>query len=241
MTEAHPFKVVGHRLCPYVQRVVIVLLERDVPFEREDIDLDDKPDWLFDVSPNGKVPAVRVFSGEWLFESSVIARYLDTVSGGQLLPADPLRRAEQEAWICYADGMLARVADIIYRDTDAASFGRTMTALAQSLETVAERFAPETYFAGAQFGLADAVFATLFRYFPVLDGISCGTLEKELPGCLADWWERAHIRPSVAAAVPSGYGEELRRFIAARDSYAGRFFAARPAAPVPHRPFASLS
>ena len=217
-------------MCPYVQRVVIVLLERAMPFKRIDIDLDDKPDWLFDVSPCGKVPVIRVSTGEWLFDSSVIARYLDTISGGRLLPSDPLARARQEAWMTYADGMLAGVADMIYRDTNATAFHKSMTDLTQRLETAAAHFAPERYFAGAEFGLADAVFASLFRYFPVLDEVADGTLEKDLPGVLADWWTEIRARPSVAAAVPRSYREELRAFIAARDSHAGRFLASRLAA-----------
>ena len=35
-----PCKIVGHRLCPYVQRVVIVMIEKGIAFERIDIDLD---------------------------------------------------------------------------------------------------------------------------------------------------------------------------------------------------------
>ncbi|MHA7775495.1 glutathione S-transferase family protein [Roseibium sp. M-1] len=231
MERVHsPCKVVGHRLCPYVQRVVIVLLERRLPFKRIDIDLDDKPDWLFDVSPCGKVPVIRISTGDWLFDSSVIARYLDTLSGEGLLPSDPLARARQEAWITFADGMLAGVADMIYRDLSAKAFHGSITDLAHCLTTVAARFAPERYFAGSEFGLADAVFATLFRCFPVLDEIADGTLEKDLPVVLADWWAEIRDRPAVADAVPRSYHEELRTFIAARDSYAGRFLASRPAA-----------
>lgn len=221
--------VVGHRLCPYVQRVVIVLLEHGMPFERLDIDLDDKPGWLFDVSPDGMVPVVRVPAGDWLFESSVIVRYLDTAAGGGLLPSDPLARARQEAWMSYADRMLAGIADMIYRDAEAAAFHGSIADLARRLNTVAARFPPSEYFTGPEFGLSDAVFATLFRYFPVLDEIADGRLEKDLPAALKDWWVGIRCRPSVSAAVPRSYSEELRAFVAARDSYAGRFFSIRPA------------
>src|SRR5437763_8050 len=38
--------LVSHKLCPYVQRAVIALTEKAVPFERLDIDLADKPAWF---------------------------------------------------------------------------------------------------------------------------------------------------------------------------------------------------
>ncbi len=41
-----PLKLVSHKLCPYVQRAVIALKEKGVPFERIDIDLNNKPDWF---------------------------------------------------------------------------------------------------------------------------------------------------------------------------------------------------
>src|SRR5438128_4732575 len=64
--------LVSHKLCPYVQRAVIALAEKQVPFERIDIDLADKPEWFKAISPLGKVPLLRVStdSGEAaLFES----------------------------------------------------------------------------------------------------------------------------------------------------------------------------
>ncbi len=43
---AAPLKLISHKLCPYVQRAVIALAEKGVPFERIDIDLANKPDWF---------------------------------------------------------------------------------------------------------------------------------------------------------------------------------------------------
>ena len=52
--------LISHKLCPYVQRAVIALTEKGVPFERIDIDLANKPDWFLKISPLGKVPVLRV-------------------------------------------------------------------------------------------------------------------------------------------------------------------------------------
>ena len=43
--------LISHRLCPYVQRAVIALTEKTVPFERIDVDLADKPAWFRALSP----------------------------------------------------------------------------------------------------------------------------------------------------------------------------------------------
>ena len=53
-------KLISHKLCPYVQRAVIALTEKGVPFERIDIDLANKPDWFLAISPLGKTPVLQV-------------------------------------------------------------------------------------------------------------------------------------------------------------------------------------
>ena len=96
MTEK--LKLISHKLCPYVQRAVISLTEKGVPFERIDIDLDNKPDWFLKISPLGKVPVLQV-GDKVVFESAVILEYLDETQRHPLHPKDPLTRAEHRAWM----------------------------------------------------------------------------------------------------------------------------------------------
>ena len=82
--------LISHDLCPFVQRAVIALSEKSVPFERIVVDLANKPDWFEAVSPLGKVPLLRV--GEVvIFESAVILEYLEETQPKPLHPADPVR------------------------------------------------------------------------------------------------------------------------------------------------------
>lgn len=68
--------LISHPLCPFVQRAAIVLLEKDIAFERIDVDLVDKPDWFLSLSPTGKVPLLKLGQQDGkdavLFESMVI-------------------------------------------------------------------------------------------------------------------------------------------------------------------------
>jgi glutathione S-transferase len=92
-------KLISHKLCPYVQRAVIALTEKGVPFERIDIDLANKPDWFLSISPLGKTPVLVVDGDHAIFESAVILEYLEETEAKPLHPSDPLRRAEHRAWI----------------------------------------------------------------------------------------------------------------------------------------------
>ena len=83
--------------------------KRDFGFERVVIDLADKPVWFVDRSPTGKVPLL-VIGETTLFESAAISEFLDKISGGGLLPSDPVPRARHRAWIEFASGTLAEIA-----------------------------------------------------------------------------------------------------------------------------------
>ena len=101
------YKLVSFKLCPFVQRSRITLLEKGVPHEIEYIDLANKPDWFLALSPSGKVPLLLVDGKTVLFESAVINEYLDeTTPGPRLLPEDPLRRAHNRMWIEFGGALL---------------------------------------------------------------------------------------------------------------------------------------
>lgn len=51
-------KLVSFKNCPFVQRVMGALVMKNVPFEIEYIELNNKPQWFLDISPNGQVPVL---------------------------------------------------------------------------------------------------------------------------------------------------------------------------------------
>ncbi len=117
---AAKLKLISHKLCPYVQRAVIALTEKGVPFERIDIDLADKPDWFLALSPLGKTPVLQV-DDTAIFESAVILEYLEETQPKPLHPADPLSRAEHRGWIEFGSAVLSDIAGF-YAAPDEATF-----------------------------------------------------------------------------------------------------------------------
>jgi glutathione S-transferase len=79
--------------CPYCARVRIVLGEKDLEYETVTIDLSDRPAWLYEKNPLGKVPVLEE-DGFVLPESAVIMEYIEErYPEPALLPADPAERA----------------------------------------------------------------------------------------------------------------------------------------------------
>ena len=209
-------ELISHYLCPYVQRSRIVLAEKSVPHTLRFIDLADKPDWFLEISPLGKVPVLLV-DGQPVFESAVIAEYLDEVTPGSMLPADAIDRARHRSWIAFASSTLDNVAGF-YNAADRGAFDRQRRSLADKFRHLESALTAKPFFAGAGFSLVDAAFAPVFRYFEVFEGIGDFGFFDATPAVSA-WRVALAARPSVGAAVVHDYHDRLLAFLAGRGSY----------------------
>ena len=91
--------------CPYCARVRIALVEKGLDYEPVEIDLGNRPEWLYELNPSGKVPVLD--DGFVLPESPVIMEYLDERYGDlPLLPDDLERRAEARLQVFRFDELL---------------------------------------------------------------------------------------------------------------------------------------
>ena len=212
--------LISHALCPYVQRAAIVLAEKGVPFTRREVDLAHKPDWFIALSPLDKTPVLQV-GDTALFESAVICEYLDAPLLPALHPADPLQRARHRAWMEFGSAMLNTIAGF-YNAADAVQLQARRDELVRrwgQLEQALPANGP--YFAGERFGMVDAVFGPVFRYFEVFEALGQGGFFDGLPKIQA-WRNALARRPSVQQTVAADYPQRLTAFLRARPSELAR-------------------
>ena len=209
-------ELVSHPLCPYVQRAAIALAEKGVAFVRTDIDLADKPAWFLAISPLGKVPLLRT-RGTVLFESTVIVEYLEDTHAPALHPADALERARERSWMEFGSGLLGDIWNF-YVAPDESAMQAQLAVLRRKFERLEATLAAGPYFAGERFGLVDAVFAPVLRYWDSFDRIADFGVLRGLTKTLA-WRQALAGRPSVRSAVAEDYGDRLWRFLQARGSH----------------------
>jgi RNA polymerase-associated protein len=174
--------------CPFCARVRVVLAEKGLSYETVEIDLADRPAWLYDLNPAGKVPVLDE-DGWILPESAVIAEYLnERYPEPPLWPDDPGERAA---------GRL-----LVFRFDD---FSQPYYALRRGEDGAQERFEDELaaldsvlagmpWLSGRGFGLADVAFLPWLLRARDLLGIDLAPWQ-----ALDDWVARACERPSVAA------------------------------------------
>ncbi len=216
----HPeYQLISHHLCPYVQRAVIVLQEQEIPFKRRNIDLANKPEWFLKLSPLGKVPLLLVDDDTVLFESAVIAEYLNEVSNGKMLAKDALLKARQRAWVEFASSSIVNIGQI-YNAPDDETFNAAYESLGDKWKTLEANLATGKWFGGNDFSLVDAAFAPVFRYFDVIEPLTGIDFFKDVRK-VRRWRANLATRPSVRNAVANDYEQRLIGFLANRDSTVG--------------------
>lgn len=199
-------KLVSWDLCPYVQRAVILLNEKKMPYEVAYVDLANKPDWFLRISPRGKVP-VLVVDGTPVFESQAICEYLDEVGPQpRLMPEDPIERARDRAFFAFAEDLF--MANYLMQNaTEPGAHEKAKSDLTRLLTRLAEELGDRTWLSGGgSFGMADIAFAPLFTRLSLAAQLGAYTLPIEL-GRVKAWADRVLARESMNGSVRADFAE----------------------------------
>jgi len=176
--------------CPYAARVRIVLAEKGIEVDVVEIDLSDRPDWLYEKNPAGRVPVIEE-DDRPLAESVVIMEFLEErYPEPALLPPDPADRAAVRLLI-FRDDELTDPYYALRRGEEGAA-EQFDAALARLDVQLSER----DFLGGAEFGLADIAFVPWILRARDMLGV-------ELDGypSLGAWLARLEQRPAIAAEV----------------------------------------
>jgi len=176
--------------CPYCARVRIMLAEKGIEHEAVVIDLADRPAWLYELNPAGRVPVVEE-DGWPLPESAVINEFLEErYPEPPLLPVDPAARAAARLRI-FRDDDFTDPYYALRRGEEGAE-----DAFAAALAELDATLAAAPFLTGTAFGLADiALVPWVIRARDML-GVSLEPYP-DVDG----WLARLAERPSVAAEI----------------------------------------
>jgi glutathione S-transferase len=199
-------KLVGSKTSPYVRKIRVILIERDLPY-----DFVEESAWNTDTTvprynPLNKVPALVLDNGESIFDSAVISEYLDAVSGGVLIPAEPLARARVRRGEALGDGLAdAGITAFLERKREAARqdpawIARQLDKVNSGINAISKELGRKSFMGGDAPNLADiacacALFWVEFRMPQV------GWRESD--GQLAAWAQRLESRPSFDTTRPA--------------------------------------
>ncbi|XP_011166456.1 pyrimidodiazepine synthase [Solenopsis invicta] len=144
------------RFCPYAQRIHLVLDAKQIPYDVVYVNLTHKPDWLIEKSPLNKVPCIELEGGETLYESLIIADYLeDAYPQNKLYPSNPLAKAKDKLLIDRFNTVISTMYKRLYSETawEQDVFNEALAGLEFFVRELAKRETP--FFGGSKPGMLD--------------------------------------------------------------------------------------
>jgi glutathione S-transferase len=176
--------------CPYCARTRIALAEKGIEYETVEIDLDDRPSWIYEKNPLGRVPVIED-DAFVLPESAVINEYLEErYPEPALWPADAAERAFGRLLVFRFDQLSKPYYDL-RREQDGAA--ERLDAELAKLNAVLDA---QPYLSGREYGLADIAYVPWLLRARDRMGVDLGAF-----AALGDWLERLSARPAVAAEL----------------------------------------
>ena len=213
MSKPH---LISFDLCPYVQRSVITLQEKNVDYDITYIDLSNKPDWFLKISPFGKVPVMQI-GDDVLFESAVINEYLDETTPPSMHPADALAKAQNRAWIEFGSSLLGHQYKLANAQNEA-DCQAAETALTEALSKLENVLGDGPFFNGATFSLIDAAYAPFFLRLNLLQETTGRNWTSATPKA-ENYMQALCDRPSTQSSVPEGFADKYAERLQNRDSW----------------------
>jgi len=173
--------------CPYCARARIVLAEKGVEYEPVEIDLEDRPAWIYEKNPTGRVPVLEEDTFV-LPESAVIMEYLEErYPEPPLLPLDAAERALARVLIFRFDD-LGKPYYAVRRGEDGAR-----ERLDQALAQLDGLLQAQPFLTGRGYGLADIAYVPWLLRAQASLGVDLSPWD-----AIGYWLERLLERPAVA-------------------------------------------
>ncbi len=201
-------KLIASLTSPYVRKIRIVLAEKKI-----DCDLVLDSPWVEGnqvaaVNPLGKIPVLVLDDESTLFDSRVIAEYLDTVApNNRLIPASGRERISVKRWEALADGVLdAAVAAFLEAkrpdgERSPSWIERQRGKVNQALKGMSDDLGEQPWCHGNSLSLADIAVGCALGYV----SFRLGDIRwsAQYPN-LAQLYEKLMQRPAFVETVPQG-------------------------------------
>jgi len=185
-------------ICQYSHRVRIVLAEKGVTVDIEDIENGKVTEEIFEANPYGTLPTL-VDRDLALYESTVVMEYLDErFPHPPLLPVYPVTRAQSRLWVHRIQNDWCRLSDDILRSPESKKADQARKELRDSLITTAPIFSGLPFFMNEEFTLVDCCLGPLLWRLPQL-AITLPNTKQVKP--LHDYMLRLFSRPAFKLSL----------------------------------------
>jgi len=209
-------ELISFKLCPFVQRAIIILKKQKIDYDITFINQMDPPDWFKAISPTGQVPLLKA-NDEVIFESSVISEFANDISENDLHPSDAIQKAKNRAWIQFSSTIFDDLFNLVTGDKEI--YAKAKESLFGKLAKVESVKGKDVFFNGADFNMIDAAFAPIFMRLSWINEFTDNALSISEFNNLSAWSEAILAVDEVQDSVSEGVDDVYYSNIEAREGH----------------------
>ena len=207
----------ANKICPYCQRVQIIMDDAGITYDRTEVDFTVNPLWLENITPIGKIPVL--VDGEYvIFGSGVILEYLNELCGNSYLPQSLKERAVVRSWCTVVDRLHDDVRAYFSAKTES-EFDAAWQRVCERLRRLVESSESHAFY-GENITILGAYFSPLFVLLQTLS--ECARDFFPPASSTAQLSHRLLNNPAVILTNDVYYRSRLLRFLLSADSHFAR-------------------
>lgn len=246
-------KLVSFKICPFVQRSAITLIEKGIEYDITYIDIKDPPKWFLKLSPFGKVPILCV-------DGPCQSKSPQQVVGEDESNADTdvelAEKAQAQGAVIFESAVIMEFLDETHPPSmhpsnplqrahnrewiefnssmnleqhsllaapDKAAFNKKLSEVRKAFKHVAAQLHHTPFFNGESFSLIDAAFAPTLQRYKLVEPVVHTGLFEEFP--TIDQWAQALLaRDSIPRSVVPDFNEIYIGAVKKWNGYAATLF-----------------
>jgi glutathione S-transferase len=201
-------KLLGTNTSPYVRKARLVLLKKNIPHTYIVDPPNDPGSQGARVNPLGRIPALILDDETCVYDSVVIAEYVDTLNDTpKLIPRhDPLARMRVKRWEALADGIMDSAIVVRNERTrpaekqEADIISQHSEAVSRALAQAAKQLSKQEFCEGKAITLADLALASALVYLDLrMPELGWRELHKDMSAWFAHMSERPSMRTTLVS------------------------------------------
>jgi glutathione S-transferase len=200
-------KLLASPASPYTRKVRIVLTEKKIECEIEQVDVAPVENPVNPHNPLGKIPTLVLDDGTALYDSRVIVEFLDGKSPiSRLIPEDLRDRVAVRRWEALADGvldagLLVRYESLREKNEQSKAWSdKQLARLKRGMAQMSAELAEKPWCHGERYSLADIALGCCVGWLGFRKPGGVDWLREYAP--LARHYEKLMARPAFADTVP---------------------------------------
>lgn len=209
-------ELIGYNLCPFTQRINIILNEKNISYKITYIDILNKPEWFTKISPFQEIP-ILIFNNKVIFKSNVICEFLNDELGLELYPKQNIDTANSRAWIEFGNALIMDIYNMSI-SSNKKEYDDRIEFVYKKLDRINTEIKTSPYFYGKTFTMIDTCYAPILSRLKMLDQLYKMTLLDDFEN-LENWRYALTQKNSISSLYNENYLEDFHNFLIKKNSY----------------------